>query len=153
MSENKRITIEGYTAEELLNLPEEQIDPFVLCNQPVAFRVGSAEILRQFKVNNDRMIVELAHIDSGGERVLPTIWMVAERYASKKQLKTVERIVHAVHCAKANLKLRRILELKGFKVNSIAGIEDAYWYVQKASQGLSNNRVQWSAAGEFLIVA
>jgi hypothetical protein len=41
MSENKQITIEGYTDEELLNLPEEQIDTFVLCKEPIAFRIGS----------------------------------------------------------------------------------------------------------------
>jgi hypothetical protein len=79
MSKNKQITIEGYTTEELLHLPEEQIDAFLLCNEPVAFRVGSAEILGQFKVNNDSLVVELAHIDGGGEGVLPTIWSLAER--------------------------------------------------------------------------
>jgi hypothetical protein len=135
MTENRQITIEGYTAEELLDLPEGQIDAFVLCNEPVAFQVGSAEILGHFRINNDSLVVELAHIDGGGEGVLPTIWSLAERYASKKGLKTVEWIVHAVHCAKPNPKLRRILELKGFKVENIYGMGEAYHYVQAVARG------------------
>src|ERR1044072_2840349 len=112
MPENKQIIIEGYTSDEILNLPEKQIDAFVLCNEPVAFRIGSAEILGQFKISNDSLIVELAHIDGGGEGVLPTIWSLVEQYASKRKVKTVEWIVHAAKCAKPNLKLRRALELK-----------------------------------------
>jgi hypothetical protein len=131
MSNNKQITIEGYTAEEILNLPEEQVDAFVLCNEPVAFRIGSAEILGQFKINIDSLVVELAHIAGGGEGVLSTIWLLAERYASKKNLKTVEWIVHAIYCAKPNLKLRRLLELKGFTVKNISGVGEAYHYVQE----------------------
>jgi hypothetical protein len=133
MSKNQQITIEGYTDEELLDLPEEQVDAFVLCNAPVAFRVGSAEILGQFKINETCLVVELAHIDGGGEGVLPTIWSLAERYAAKKDLEMVEWIVHAVHCAKPNLKLRRILELKGFTIENMAGIGETYHYVHEVA--------------------
>ncbi len=134
VSKNKQITIEGYTAEELLNLAEEQIDVFVLCNEPVAFRIGSAEILGQFKINNESLVIELAHIDGGGEGVLPTIWSLAERYASKKGLKTVEWIVHALHCAKPNRKLRRVVELKGFTIETITGVGEAFHYVQEVAR-------------------
>ena len=134
MSEKNNILIEGYTAEELLHLPEQQIDAFVLCNKPVVFRIGSAEILGQFKINNDSLIVELAHIDGGGEGVLASIWSLAERYAAKKGYESIEWIVHAVHCAKPNLKLKRILESKGFKEKSIAGIGEIYHFVYEVLQ-------------------
>jgi hypothetical protein len=62
MSSNRRIMIEGYTAEELLGLPGEQIDDFVLSDCPT-FGVGSARILGEFKIENDSLVVELAHID------------------------------------------------------------------------------------------
>ena len=71
MSSNRRTMIEGYTAEELLGLPEERIDDFVLSDCPVTFVVGSARILGEFKKRNDSLVVELAHIDGGGEGVLP----------------------------------------------------------------------------------
>jgi hypothetical protein len=41
-----RIDIEGYTANEILNLPGEQIDAFVLSGRPIVFRAGTAEITR-----------------------------------------------------------------------------------------------------------
>lgn len=134
MSKHGQITIEGYTSEELLNLPEEQIDAFALCNAPVTFRIGSAEILGQFKINEASLTVELAHIDGGGEGVLSTIWSLAERYAAKKGLNTIEWVVHAVHCAKPNLKLRRLLELKGFTIVQMAGAGEVYHYIHVVAQ-------------------
>jgi len=134
MSKNRSITIEGYTRKELLSLPEEQIDSFILCNEPIAFRIGSAEILAQFRVNDETLTIELAQIDGGGEGVLPTLWSLAERYGSKKQLKRIEWIVHAVHCAAPNLKLRRLLDRKGFIVETVADGVDAYHYIQSLQQ-------------------
>jgi hypothetical protein len=46
----KQIDIEGYTADEILNLPDEQIDALVLPGQPLVFRAGGAEILGEFKI-------------------------------------------------------------------------------------------------------
>ena len=132
--EQDGIKIEGYTADELLTLPDEQIDGFLLCNEPVAFKIGSAEILGQFRVNGDKLFIELAHIDGGGEGVLPSIWSLAERYAVKKQLRKVEWIVHAVHCAQPNLKLRRLLALKGFAVEQVPGVGDAYHLIRNVAR-------------------
>ena len=115
-------------------MPEQQIDAFVVCNEPVAFRVGSAEILGQFRINNDSLVVELAHIDGGGEGVLPTIWSLAERYATKKELQTVEWIVHAVDCAEPNPRLRRVLELRGFKIENVSGVGEAFHSVQRVGR-------------------
>ncbi len=134
MSEHKQITIEGYTEDELLGLSEEQIDAFILCNSPIIFKLGSAGILGQFKIDTDTLTVELAHIDGGGEGVLPTIWSLVERYATRKRLTKVEWIVHAVDCAKPNLKLRRILKMKGFKIEQIAGRGEAYRYIHEATK-------------------
>lgn len=131
---NSSIRIEGYSPEELISLPEEQIDNFILCDQPIAFRIGTAEILAQLRVNDETLIIELAHIDGGGEGVLPTLWSLAEQYGSKKQLKRIEWIVHAVHCAAPNLKLRRLLERRGFVVERVADGVDPYHYIQSLRQ-------------------
>jgi hypothetical protein len=126
MSKNRQVTIEGYTADELLGLLQENVDSLILCGNPIAFRVGTAEILGQFKIEDQTLVVELAHIDGGGEGVLPTLWALVERYAKTKHLPAVKWIVHAVHCAKPNLKLRRLLELKGFTIQRISGGAEAY---------------------------
>jgi len=42
------------------------------------------------------------------------------------QIVSIEGIVHAVSCAKPNLKLRRVLERRGFVVEKIDGVGEAY---------------------------
>jgi hypothetical protein len=74
----------------------------------------------------DNLIIELAQIEGGGEGVLIAIGSVARRFALLRDLATVEWIVHAVTCAKPNLKLRRMLERRGFVVEEIADIGVAY---------------------------
>ena len=54
----RHINIEGYSADEILNLPDEQVDEFVLCGRPIVFRAGSAEILGEFKINDESLIGE-----------------------------------------------------------------------------------------------
>jgi hypothetical protein len=130
MLKHRPITIEGYTTDELLSLAGEQVDKFILCRQPMVIKVGSAEILGQFKVNIDTLVIELAQIQGGGEGVLLSISSIAQQYAVKKGLDKIEWIVHAVDCAKPNLKLRRILELRGFKIENLADVGEAYHYIQ-----------------------
>ncbi len=108
------ITIEGYTQDEILSFSSENIDEFLLCNTPVVIKIGSAEILCEFRQRENRLIVELAHIDGGGEGILPTLLVFIEQYAKRKGLKQIEWRVYALNCANPNLKLRRIIERKGF---------------------------------------
>ena len=127
----KQINIEGYLPDEILNLPDEQLDALALSGEPIVFRAGSAEILGEFKVKDRSLIVELAQIDGGGEGVLPTLTSLAQRYAQKRGLKKVEWIIHALNCAEPNLKLRRVMERRGFVVTDVEGIGKAYYLVNE----------------------
>jgi hypothetical protein len=111
-------------------MQEDEMQALVFTGEPVAFQVGSAHVLGQFSVTPDRLIVELAHIDGGGEGVLPTLWLMAERYAMLRGLPSVEWVVHAINCAKPNPKLRRVLMRRGFQVRDVPGIGEAYYYLQ-----------------------
>jgi hypothetical protein len=130
MEGKRSVTIEGYTADEILALPEEQLDAFVFVGEPLLFRAGTATILGEFRIVEDRLVAELAQIDGGGEGVLPTLWVLVERFAARRGLTSVEWIVHAVNCARPNPKLRRVLERRGFEVRDIAGIGKAYYLVR-----------------------
>lgn len=125
----KHVNIEGYSPDEILELPDEQLDAFVLSGGPLVFRAGTAEVLGEFKVKDDRLIVELAQIDGGGEGVLPTLTSLAQRYARRRGLKKVEWIVHAINCAKPNLKLRRVMERRGFQIVDVEGVGEAYYQI------------------------
>ena len=129
----KHVNIEGYSPDEILELPDEQLDAFVLSGVPLVFRAGTAEVLGKFKVKDDSLIVELAQIDGGGEGVLPTLTSLTQRYARRRGLKKVEWIVHALNCAKPNLKLRRVMERRGFHIVDVEGVGEAYYQVIKVS--------------------
>jgi hypothetical protein len=131
MSEARAIPIEGYTPDEVLSLPDEQVEAFIFVGAPVVFRAGSAEVLGEFRLRPDRLVVELAQIEGGGEGVLPALSVLAERYAKRRGLSKVEWIVHAVHCASPNPKLRRVLGRRGFAVCDVPGFGTTYYRLQQ----------------------
>jgi hypothetical protein len=122
----KPIQIEGLTPDDVESLPDELMDGFVFCDEPLIFHMGSAEILGRFSIRDNLLVVELAHIDGGGEGVLPTLWALAYRYARKRRLSTIEWRIDATNCAHPNPKLRPLLERKGFVVEDIAGTGECY---------------------------
>ncbi len=123
------LKIEGLTPEEVLALPPDEMNELILCGKPIVFRAGSAEVLGQFEIRGDRLLAELGQIDGGGEGVLPTIWRTTHQYAEREGLEAVEWIVHAVDCAKPNLKLRRVLERRGFRIEQVVGAGAAYRFL------------------------
>lgn len=129
----RKISIEGYTAEEILSFPNEELDQFVFCNEPIVFHAGSAEILGKFGRTEDRIILELAHIEGGGEGILPALAALASRYAERENVSFLEWRVDAVHCANPNPKLRHVLEQRGFKIRDIEGVGECYHLVQAIS--------------------
>ena len=134
MPEAKKILIEGYAPEEILSLPDEQVEAFVFTGSPLIFKAGSAEILAEFRLREDRLTVELAQIEGGGEGVLPTLAALAERYAQRRGLNQVEWIVHAVNCAKPNPKLRHALERRGFAIEDVPGFGRSYYKLRQIQQ-------------------
>jgi hypothetical protein len=127
------VTIEGFAPEEILSIPDKELDAWVFSATPIVFRAGTAEVLGQFSVVDSRMTAELAHIDGGGEGVLPTITMVLRRIAERRGLKEIEWLVYATNCARPNPKLRRVLERSGYTVASDDKRGDLYRLVEVLS--------------------
>lgn len=121
------ILLEGYTPDEILNLPTELMQSIILSDEALVFKVGSANMLGRFCVSGDTLIMELAHVDGGGEGALPALASLANRYAQREGLQFLEWRVHAVHCAKPNLKLRRVLERRGFVVRELPDVGECFW--------------------------
>ena len=130
----REVLFEGFTEDEILSLPSDTVDGLILLGEPIVFRAGSATILGSFRVENNSLVVELAQIDGGGEGVLVSLGSLARRCAGMRKLARVEWIVHAVTCAKPNLKLRKMLERRGFVVEEIDGIGPAYHFADKLAE-------------------
>ena len=126
----REVLFEGLSEQEILNLPQEELDKLIFLGEPLVFRTGSALLLGSFKIARDRLVIELAQIEGGGEGVLLSLASVAKRYARLRNLSGVEWIVHAVSCAKPNIKLRRVLEHRGFIIEQIEGVGEAYHLIE-----------------------
>jgi len=123
----REVLFEGLRDEDILNLPKEEVEQLILLGEPLVFRIGSATLLGSFKVERERLVIELAQIEGGGEGVLVSLGSLARRYSNLRHLSGIEWIVHAVSCAKPNLKLRHVLERRGFVVKQVAGVGEAYY--------------------------
>jgi len=133
------ITIEGYTTDEILEIPSEQISDFIFCDHPIVFRVGTAEILGEFCLNPDTLTVELAHVDGGGEGILPNLWVLIERIAKQQKISQIEWIVYAVNCAKPNPRLRRLLIHKGFVTKVLPVKGDVYYFLDEITENKNSS--------------
>lgn len=122
-----QVLIEGYTPDEILELPNEQLAVIVLRDEPLVFRAGSANMLGKFRVDPPSLVLEIAHIDGGGEGALPALASLAQRYAKREGLQSIEWRVHAVNCARPNMKLRRVLERRGFVIQDVPGTGECYF--------------------------
>ena len=126
----REILFEGFTQQEILDLPAETIEGLIVFGEPLVFKAGSATILGSFKTNSDHLVIELAQIDGGGEGILLSLGSLARRYAALRKLKGIEWIVHAVTCAKPNLKLRSVLLRRGFLIEELPAIGTAYHLIE-----------------------
>lgn len=126
----REVLFEGLQQRELLALPAETIEQLILTGEPIVFHAGSALLLGSFKVSRELLVVKLAQIEGGGEGVLPALASLVKRYARLRALSGVEWIVYAVTCAKPNLKLRRMLDGRGFVIKEIAGVGEAYYLLE-----------------------
>lgn len=121
------LRVEGLSVAELLDLPSQEFDALIMTEEPVAFRAGSAVVLGKFGRVDDRLTLELGHIDGGGEGVLPMIATLAQAYSHRHDLSHIEWIVHAVNCQAPNSKLRRILERRGFAIRELPDVGEIYY--------------------------
>lgn len=104
----REVLFEGLSEREIFALPHEHVEKLILLGEPLVFRAGSAELLGSFKIASNRLVVELAQIEGGGEGVLISLASLAKRYVILRKLSGVEWIIHAVTCAKPNLKRKRL---------------------------------------------
>ncbi len=106
--------IEGLSLKALKALSPDEQDALMVFGRPLAFHCGSANILAEFNRDGTLLAVNLAHVDGGGEGVLAVLWKAVESYAMDRGYKAVQWNVHALTCARPNLRLQAFLRGRGF---------------------------------------
>jgi hypothetical protein len=115
----EQLLIEGYLPSELPEALGPELEAEVVNGRPLVARVGTAEVLISLSLDGRLLRAELAHIDGGGEGVLPTLISVILRFARRRGATEIEWLVFATNCARPNPRLRPILERRGFIVREI----------------------------------
>lgn len=64
----REIKFEGYSMEEILEMPVEEINKYIFIGEPLVFLIGSAQVLGEFRIRGEMIVVELAKLREG-ERV------------------------------------------------------------------------------------
>jgi hypothetical protein len=100
------VKVEGYSPEELLALPAVELDAFVFVCRPVVVKLGSAELLAECSHRGATLLVDLAHIDGGGEGALPTLSAFLSRFAGRRGFEQIRR---------------------GFEVRTMGAMGDCYY--------------------------
>ncbi|WP_245442565.1 hypothetical protein [Mesorhizobium hawassense] len=109
-----QIEIEGVSLEALRMLSHPDQDALLSFARPVSFTMGSATVLAEFNKDGSELIVNLAHIDGGGEGVLLILWKAVRGYATERGYRSIRWNVHALTCARPNPRLQRLLRTHGF---------------------------------------
>ncbi len=107
--------IEGLSLDDLRALPVEELEALLAFGRPITFRMGTATILAEFNRDGGDLMVNLAHIDGGGEGVLVKLWKLIEGYAKGQNYTSISWNVHALTCANPNVRLQRFLRDQGFE--------------------------------------
>jgi len=132
------LLIEGFSSDEILQMPDEWMDSAILTGESWVFKAGTAEILGAFEITGKRLVLELAQIEGGGEGILSALWVLSKKYAAKRELTEVEWVVHAINCAQPNIKLRRLLERRGFVIEQVPGRGTAFHFIDQLMSGPEN---------------
>jgi len=132
MNKRNKILIEGVSSEEILEIIDDpEFEQGIISNEPLVFNIGSAEVLAQFGILNDEIIVDLVHITGGGEGVLLIIRNLVKSYCKQREISTINWQIHATNCVNPNPKLKRILELRNYQIKNVANRGNVYCKKEK----------------------
>jgi len=115
----EQLLIEGYSPSELPEALGPDLEAEVVNGRPLVARVGTAEVLISLALDGRLLRAELAHVDGGGEGVLPTLISVILRLARRRAATEIEWLVFATNCAQPNPRLRPVLVARGFVVREV----------------------------------
>lgn len=121
MTASGQVLIEGFRPEELPEALGHELEAEVLSGRPIVARAGTADVLISLVIEGSVLRTELAHVDGGGEGVLPALIPVVVRLARRRGAAEIEWLVFATSCARPNPRLRPILERRGFVVRETSG--------------------------------
>ena len=105
------------TENELLSLSWEEVEAWIVRDDPIIFRASEAEVLAQFSITEMELTVQISVVEGGGDGVLVQLFSAIEEVSRKHAVRRIVWQVHALNCKEPNPKLQRVL--KAFNFNTV----------------------------------
>lgn len=122
------ILIDGLSPDELLDLVKDpEYEAMIFIDEPIIFKIGTSTVLAQLEKTDRSIVIEISHIEGGGEGVLVTLNSTLKKYCRLKDIETLEWFIYATNCVNPNPKLGRVLVLKGYRVVNDAVRGEVYF--------------------------
>jgi hypothetical protein len=127
MSEKRDKVFERYTIEQVLSMSINELDEKIFMNDPVVLISKCIQILAIFEKEEEGIFIEVSHIYSESGFLLMSMWNLIEGYAKEKNCKYIKWIFYTINNL-VDSNFKKELIKKGFEVNNIEGIGQAYYY-------------------------
>jgi hypothetical protein len=127
MAAKTGLLIEGFRPDELPAALGPELQRELLRGRPLVARAGTSDVLMSLELRDGVLRAELAHVDGGGEGILPALFSIIVRLGRLHDAREVEWLVFATNCARPNPRLRPVLERRGFVVREISGRGFCYY--------------------------
>lgn len=118
--------VSSFSMDELSSLPKADLDALVRQGSPIDVRFGDDRVRVRFTMVDGAVRVEVSEIVASSDAVLMNFASGCRNLARQSRVPRIDWIVHAVACAAANERLQGALTSRGFVLQNVPGVGQAY---------------------------
>lgn len=119
-------TVESFTMDQLTSLSRADLDALVREGMPVDILFGDDRLRVRFTVIDRAVRIEVLEVVARNDGALTSFASGCRSLARRSRVQTIEWLVHAAACAAPNERLQGVLTGRGFVLQNVAGIGQAY---------------------------
>lgn len=118
--------VKSFSMDELTSMPRGELDALVREGAPVDVRLGADRLRVRFTIVDGAVRIEVAEIVAASDGALMTFASGCRNLARQSRVPKIDWIVHAAACAAPNERLQGALTSRGFVLQNVPGIGQAY---------------------------
>lgn len=118
--------VESFSMDQLTSLSKADLDALVTEGAPVDIRFGGDRLRVRFTVVDGAARIEVLEAATSTDGVLMNFANGCRSLAKRSRVPRIDWLVHAAVCAAPNERLQGVLTGRGFVLENVAGVGQAY---------------------------
>jgi hypothetical protein len=118
--------VKSLSMDELTSMPRAELEALVRAGAPIDVRFGADRLRVLFGVVDGAVRIEVMEVVAAGDGVLMNFASGCRNLARQSRATRIDWIVHASACAAPNERLQGTLTSRGFALQDVPGIGQAY---------------------------